>query len=232
MKSHMKRLRAPKSWRIEKKGIKFVIRPNPGPHSFSLGLPLLVVLRDVLHYAKNSAEAKKILFSQEILIDGIRRKEPKFIVGFMDVVSIPKLKQHFRVLLDKKGKFSFVQIKEDEINIKPCKIIKKSMVRKKLQLNLFDGKNVLVEKGDFKIGDTVVLELPGQAIKTHLKLEKGATIYLTAGNHTGESGVVEEIKKENIFYKRRTGEKFETKKDYAFVIGKDKPVIALEGIKK
>ena len=103
-KKHLKRLNAPKSWKIKRKGIKFITRPNPGAHSFSLGMPINIVLREIFEYAKTTKEVKNILNNKEVLINGVRRKDHRFIVGFMDIIAIPGIKAYFRVLLDKKGK--------------------------------------------------------------------------------------------------------------------------------
>ena len=142
----------------------------------------------------------------------------------MDFISIPKVNAYFMILLDKKGKISMVPIKQEESNIKPCKIIGKKVIKGKIQLNLFDGKNILIEKGEYKTGDTVIIEIPSQKIKESLPFQKGALVYLTGGKHTGEVGTIEDIKGNRIVYKRDKGT-FETLKEYAFVIGKEKPVI-------
>ena len=227
VENHLSRLAAPKSWQIKKKGIKWVAKPLPGPHPIKLGVPLLIIFRDLLNYAKTSKEVKTMLYNNEIFVDGKRRKEPKFIVGLMDVISVPKTKTYFRVLLSRKGKISVVGIKEDEINTKPCQIIGKRLLKKgKLQLNLFDGKNILVEKDDYEVGDTVLIELPSQKIKEVFKFQKSSLIYLTGGKHTGEVGVIENIKEDTVVYKRDKST-FETLKEYVFVIGKNKPIISL-----
>jgi len=57
---HLSRLAMPKAWKIKRKGIKWVTRPLPGPHSFKLGLPLNVLLRDILKLSKTTKETKSI----------------------------------------------------------------------------------------------------------------------------------------------------------------------------
>ncbi len=226
MKSHLKRLAIPKTWQIKKRGITFATRPSPGPHPINLGIPLKVVIRDILGIAKNSKEVKKVLYNNEILVDGIRRKELKFPVGIMDVIEIKKTNQEFRVVLDK-GKIGLIPIDKKETSFKPCKITGKSKVRGKTQLNLYDGKNILVDKDDYKTGDTIVISLPKQEIKEHIKLQKGCFIYLIGGKHSGDIGRIEDIISNKITYKRESGETIETLKKYVFVIGKDMPMISL-----
>ena len=226
MKRHLKRLAIPKSWLVKKRGLTFILKPNPGPHPIKLGLPLNSVLRDMLGIAKNSKEVKKILHDNEVLIDGIRRKELKFPVGIMDVIEFKKSNEYFRVVLEK-GKIKLIAIDKKEAGIKPCRITGKSLVKGKVQLNLYDGKNILTEKDDYKVGDMVVIELPKQNIKEHIKLEKGALIYLIGGKHSGDVGKIENIISNKITYKGKSGEIIETLKKYVFVVGKDKPVISL-----
>jgi len=226
MKRHLKRLAIPKSWLVKKRGLTFILKPNPGPHPIKLGLPLNSVLRDMLGIAKNSKEVKKILHDNEVLIDGIRRKELKFPVGIMDVIEFKKSNEYFRVVLEK-GKIKLIAIDKKEAGIKPCRITGKSLVKGKVQLNLYDGKNILTEKDDYKVGDMVVIELPKQNIKEHIKLEKGALIYLIGGKHSGDVGKIENIISNKITYKGKSGEIIETLKKYVFVVGKDKPVVSL-----
>ena len=59
-----------------------------------------------------------------------------------------------------------------------------------------------------------------------LKFDKGSLIYLTGGRHISELGVIESIKDKKITFKLHN-KVFETSKDYAFVIGDNKPVIKL-----
>ena len=224
-KKHLKRLAMPKSWQIRKKEAKFITRPKPGAHSLKLGMPLLLMIRDILGYGKTKREVDYIVNNKEVLVDAVRRKDSRFGIGLMDVISLPQLKQHWRVLLDKKGKISFIEIDNKEANIKLCKIIGKTAVRKKFQLNLHDGKNILVDKSDFKVGDSLLLDLPSLKIKDHLKLEKGALIFLIKGKHIGETSIVEKIERDRILCNSE-GSVLEAPKESAFVIGKGKAVIA------
>jgi len=228
VKNHLKRLAAPRSWPIKRKETTFITRPKPGPHSLKLGMSLGVLIRDILKYAKTTGEVKKILQNRDVLVDGVRRKEHKFIIGLMDVIGIPEIKKCYRVVLDKKGKISLIEIEKDDTSIKPCRIINKNKVRGKTQLNLFDGRNILVDKDDYNVNDTIIISLPNQEIKKHIKFEKNALVFLTGGKHIGEIGLVEDIISDKIRYKNKKGDVFETLKKYAFAIGKEKPEIKLE----
>lgn len=225
---HISRLATPKTWEIKKKGIKWVTRPNPGAHPFVSGMPLSVFLRDVVKMTRTTREAKKMLHDHEIIIDGKRRKDNKFIVGLMDVVSFPETGKNFRVLFDKRGKISAVPLDDKEAKIKLGKIRGKKMMKKgMIQLNLWDSRNILVKEDNYDVGDTVKIEIPSQEIKESFKLEKGACVYLTGGAHIGETGIVEDIKEDKLIYKK-DDELLETLKEYAFVVGKKTPAITIE----
>jgi len=223
----LKRIAAPKSWPIDRKGLTFITKPKPGPHPLEFSLPLIVIIKDLMKYAHNKKEVRNILFNKNILIDGVRRKDHRLPVGLFDVIDIADKKEQFRVIINKKGKISYYPISKTDASIKPCKIIGKTKIKGKTQINLFDGKNILVDKDDYKPGDSLLLSLPKKDIKKHLKLEKGATIYLVGGKHIGTTGTVESISSKKILYKETSGNSFETLKKYAFVVGDKKREITL-----
>ncbi len=212
---------------VKKKGIVFITKPNPGPHPIKLGLSLGTVMRDILKVAKSLKEVKKILHDTEVLVDGIRRKEPKFPVGLMDVLEFKKSNELYRIVLEK-GKLNLIPIDKKEAGLKPCRITGKNKVKGKTQLNLYDGKNILIEKDDYKIGDSIVISIQKQEIKEHIKLEKGCSILLLGGKHMGDIGKIEDIISNKITYKGKSGEIIETLKRYVFVIGKDKSSVSIE----
>ena len=228
MSKHLKRYFAPKAWKIKRKGIKFIAKPSPGTHKMGMSLPLNVILRDILGYANSDREVKFILGKRNVAVDGIKRDDCRFPVGLFDVLSLKDLDEHFRVILDKKGKITLIKISKDESNLKLCKITGKSIIKGKTQLNLYDGKNIIVEKDNYKVGDSVLLTLGKKlGIKENIGLEKGIMIYLTGGRHIGQIGKVQDIIGNRILYKTGTEDSVETLKEYAFPIGKDKPLITL-----
>lgn len=227
-KDHLKRLAAPKTWQIKRKGSKFVTKPVPGPHNLERGMPLSLVLKEVLNYANTTREVKKILNINEIKIDGKIKKDFRFPVGLFDIIEFTNTNEHFRLMFDRKGKIMLIKTTKEDSMLKPCKIIGKTMVRGKLQLNLYDGKNIFVSNNSYKVGDTLLLSLPEQKISKHLKLDKKSTVFLTGGKHIGEVGVVEDVIGSKIIYKDNKNNLVETSKSYAFVVGNEKPIIKLE----
>lgn len=217
-KNHLKRLAAPKTWQISRKANKFITKSMPGPHSLEFSMPLGIILKDLLKCANTRREVKKILNNSEVKIDGIVRKNFRFPVGVLDTLAFTSVDEHFRVMLSKKGNIELIKIAKEDSSAKPCKITGKTMVKGRLQLSLYDGKTILVDKDSYKVGDTIVLSLPGNKISKHLKLEKKSAILLTGGKHIGEIGLVDDIIKNKIIYKDEKNELVETSRDYAFVI--------------
>jgi small subunit ribosomal protein S4e len=225
-KKHLKTLTVPVTWPIKRKGQIFVVRPRPNKSAAS-GMPISLVFKDLLKYAKTAKEVKTILSDKEVHIDGKRRKDMRYVVGLMDVLSMPVLNEHHRMLLNKNGKLELVKITQEESGLKLAKIIGKKVLKgKRLQLNLSDGRNLLVKDDKYAVGDSLLLKLPGEIVEA-FKIEKDSYAFLTKGSHTGYHGVIEDIKNNIVTIKTKDG-KFETPKESVFVVGKNKPSIKLD----
>ena len=223
VKNHLSRLNAPKSWPIKRKGIKFIVRPSAGAHNMRECIPLSLVLKELLKYSRTTKETKSILNQGSILVNGKVKNDHALPVGFMDIISVPSLKKNYRVLYNLKGKFMLQEIDEKEV-VRLAKIEGKSLlVKGKVQLNLFDGTNVLLEKNDYKVGDTLVIGMDGKIVK-HFKFDIGVNVYIMKGKKVGMQGKLLEVKPHkgkrgaNIIVEV-AGEKVETAKEYAFVVG-------------
>ena len=139
----MKRQTVPKNWPIPRKGNKFVVRPN---FSNDKGLPILIILRDVLGVAKTRKEVKKAIHEKNILINGRAVRDEKNTAVLFDIITIVPSKKNYRIELTNNGKFKIEEIKESEADTKIAKIVdKKTLKGKKIQLNLSDGKNTLYD---------------------------------------------------------------------------------------
>lgn len=227
VKQHLKRLASPRTWPIKKKTITFVARPNPGPHSMDYQLPISVFLRDVVEVVRTNKEVKYILHNGDCLIDGTLCRDDKRPVGLFDVVSLPKIKKHYRILINDKNKLHAVEVSEAESKTKISKITGKTTLKGNVtQLNTLDGRAYRVEKDTYKRGDVLLIELPSQKISQHIPFEQGSKILLIGGSHVGHTGVVDAVEGENIVV-RDNDYVFKTKRGYAVVVGKDKPVITL-----
>jgi small subunit ribosomal protein S4e len=226
MKKHLKSLNVPVSWVIGKKENTFVTKPNPGK-AYDLSMPLSLVFKNLLKYCKTMKEIKTLLRDKEIIVDGKRRKEPKYSLGVMDVLSIPVTHEKYRMMLNISKKLTLVPIDEKEAMFKLCKVTGKKVLKEgKFQLNLSDGRNILADKDKAKIGDTLVLGLPSQEIKEVLEFIKGSYAFMMDGKHTGFHGVIEEITPELVTIATKET-KFLTPVSTVFIIGKEKPIIKM-----
>ncbi len=230
MKKHLKRLAAPRSWPLSRKTHTWIVRPSPGPHPQDWGIPIGVVLRDMLDHCDTGREAKRIIGSREVLIDGKPVTNHKHPVGIMDVISIPTVKEHYRFLLDARGRFTNIKLTDKEAAWKMVRIENKTTVKGGLiQLNLHDGRNILLKKNAYKTGDTLKISVPEQKILGHYPLAKGNSAILVAGKHAGELVHVEDYTptrnpRENIV---TFEEGFATVKYNVFIVGKKKPEVKL-----
>lgn len=226
VKQHLKRINAPRTWDIDRKTNKFSVRPNPGGRKMDFSIPLLVLFRDMLDLVKNTREMDYVLKTQKIIVDGKARYSPEYPVGFMDVVEASR--QAYRLLINQKNKLFAKKIPSKEATLKLVKINNKCLLAKAaVQLNLSDGRNMIVKKDSYKTGDSLLLEIPSQTIKEHLPLSKGALVLLIKGSHVGQLATVDEIKDSRIFI-TIDSTRLETKKEYALVVGKTKPVIEVQ----
>lgn len=233
MSNHMKRLASPRSWKIPKKSSTWVPKPNAGKHSAERSIPLGLVLRDYLNLVDTMTEAKRVLGNREILVDGRVEASHKTPVGLMDIISVPKLQKQYRVVLDHHGRVVVAEIGANEAGWKFCRIENKTTVSGgRIQLNLHDGRNVIVKETKYKTGDVVKIALPEQEIKAHYSFAKGMTVLITGGSHVGEFAKVEgeeviRSPRPNLVNLKSGEQPFSTVKPYVFIVGKDRPEIQL-----
>jgi small subunit ribosomal protein S4e len=222
MGKHIKRMAAPSSWAVPRKTSYWVTKPRAGPHGVEESMPLLSVVRDMLKLCDNSREARFIIGSRMITVDGKVVTDYKYPVGLMDVVTVVKAKQSYRMLVDYKAKLKLVQIDDIEKDWKLARIDNKTVISKgKVQINLHDGRNLLLPKDQYKTGDVLKIELPTQKIVKAFKLEKGSLALLIGGSHPGTVQTIDsyDIKRGSSPNIVTFKEGFSTVKENVFVVG-------------
>ena len=242
---HLKRLAAPWFWPILRKEYKWVVKPSPGPHPINRSMPLLTVIRDVLGYAKTAKEAKYIIYSGKVLVDGVVRKDYRFPVGIMDVVAIPKIELYTRFIPYPTKYLWFTKIPKEEANLKIVRIEDKVTVKGgHIQLNLLDGRNIVIrvkdpkqpaEATNFATLDSLLIEVPSQQIIQHIKLDIGKIAIVIDGKNVGRMGKIVNMDVKPGLKRRRSvvtledmqGHRFQTILDYIMVIGDEKPLLTL-----
>jgi len=240
---HLKRYAAPRVFQIPVKEHKWAVKPEPGPHPQDFCIPLGIVIRDLLGYAKTLREAKKILANREVLVDGRPRTSHKYPVGLMDVVEIPKAGERFRVVPHPVKQLTLHPISEEEAKFKLCMVKNKTTVNGgHIQLNLHDGSNILVRVSDprnpvedvYKTKDVLKVSLPEREILDKLEFKEGALAVIIGGKNVGKVGRIEKIQVSEFYPKRKlvllksmSGEEICTTPDKVFVIGVEEPVISM-----
>ncbi|PIO77629.1 Ribosomal family S4e [Teladorsagia circumcincta] len=142
-KKHLKRLAAPKHWMLDKLGGVFAVRPRSGPHKLRECLPLNLFLRNRLKYALNYSEVKKIMRQRIVKVDGKIRTDHKFPAGFMDVISIERTNETFRLLYDVKGRYTVHRITAAEGQFKLCKVKALHVAKKNIPyITTNDGRTI------------------------------------------------------------------------------------------
>jgi len=232
MSRHNKRYNAPtEKWGIPTKESFWAPSPTPGPHSDDTSIPLIVVLRDILKYTQTSKEAEHILAERKVKVDGRVTTDKNRPVGLMDVISIPDISENYRVLFDQKGKFRLLPIDKSQAEWKLVKIQDKTTLKGGItQYNLHDGTNIRIEDGTkYDTKDVLKIQLPSRKILESFEFGEGQMALVTGGNHIGELDTIKEY--EVIRGTQPNFVHFEsditTVEDYAFVVGKDKPIIEI-----
>jgi len=236
MTLRLKRRAAPRAWTIPRKGTKWIQRPAPGPHAQDQSIPLVLVLRDLRHLVASAREARILVGSGAVRIDGTVAKDLTRGVGLMDTVSFAApLDAHFRVTKNPRGKLVLVSIPPAEADVKLGRVrFKHAAKGGKVEVTLHDGRNLLVPASTpYRVGDTVKIHVPDQKVVEHLKLHAGALAFVSGGSHVGQLARVERVEVRNssqpnlVHFK----EGFATIKEYVFVVGETAPEVTIaEGV--
>jgi len=242
----LKRLNTPKFMQIPRKHGKYFVNPRAGPHPARDCLPLLHIVRDLFKIVDVYKDAKKLITSGNFMVDGKVVKDIKYPVGLMDVLSIERINKYYRVLPYPHHKYILQEISEEESHYKLCRINNKTTVKGgHLQLNLHDGRNILLRVQDprspkediYKVMDVLKISVPEQEILKLLKFQKGNLAIITSGlkQDVGSIGKIVNIKKRygpkaSTVSIEQDGKSTETLYDYTFIIGEDKSEIILPKI--
>ena len=186
-------------------------------------MPLGVILRDVLGLAHSRREAKRMVATRKVLVDGKIESDSGRGVGLMDVLTVGE--DHYRCVLDENGKLRYRSIPAKNSSSKLCRVMGKTTIRGgKTQVHLHDGRNITVDDAKkYNSGDTLVISLPDQEVSGHHAFSEGVLAYLTGGSHIGSTAkVVSKDVKRSSKANEVQFEDFGTVADYVFVIGSKK----------
>jgi len=243
-KRHLKRYVVSKHIPVHKKEFKYTVKPAPGPHAADDCIPIAILLRDMFNFARNMSEIKRILYERNVIVDGRVKTNRKHPLGFMDVISFPKINQHYRMIYQPKVGLRTVPINEKEVNVKLCQIKNKTTLKGGLtQINLHDGRNIVLSSEESKnqsyyTHDTLKISVPDQKILESYELKIGNYGFVTSGRWMGKHGTIEEIsshgtkKTRTVTLTTPEGERLVTLYRYIFVIGAESPCVTIESEKK
>jgi len=229
----LKRQTIPAFWQIGRKEKRFALTVSSGTHPIAKSYPLAILLRDILKVVNTMREAKQVITSGEIKVDGIVRQDIHFPVGLMDVVEISSLDTTYRMVPKDGLIVAPIEIPKEEKSLKLCKVTRKVTVSgKKLQYGFHDGRTLV---GDQKINvnDTCLLTIPEQKVTNTMKLEKGSTALVISGDNAGAIGKVDDIRAGTFILPKRVLVAFEDRRvelpiDMVMAVGVDKPTIKVK----
>jgi len=233
-RKHLKRLDAPKHWMLDKISGKWAPRPSPGPHKLRECLPLIILLRNRLRYALTSREVNYIVKQRFIRVDGKVRTDTRFPAGIMDVITIEKTGEHFRLLYDTHGRFAIQAITTAEAQYKLCRVERTYTSTGGVRtLITNDGRNIRYFHPSIKVHDTVKFDVSSGKVLERIPFAVGNLAMVTGGHNLGRVGIIVDHEKhpgnfDIVHIKDAVGNKFATRLSNVFLIGKgNKPIISL-----
>jgi len=241
-KKHLKRLAAPKHWMLDKLSGVWAPRPSGGPHSLRECLPLVVLLRNRLKYALTAKEVNFIVRGRMIKIDGKVRTDTTFPSGFMDVVTLEKTNENFRLLYDPKGRFNIQRITPSEAKFKLCKVVNKYLGAGGQPYVATSDKRVFRFPDPLiNMHDTIKVDLESKKILDIVPFEIGNLAMVVGGSNIGRVGLVQSRERhpgshDIVHIKDAVGHTFATRLENVFLIGKGaKSLVSLpkdKGVRK
>ncbi|KAG8534234.1 40S ribosomal protein S4 [Bacidia gigantensis] len=232
-KKHQKRLSAPSHWLLDKLSGAYAPRPSPGPHKLRDCMPLIVFIRNRLKYALNGRETKAIVMQRLIKVDGKVRTDITYPAGFMDVISIEKTGENFRLVYDTKGRFTVHRITTEEAEYKLGKVKRVQLGKGGIPfLVTHDARTIRYPDPTIKVNDTVKIDLSTGKISEFIRFDTGVISMVTGGRNMGRVGVITHRERHDggfniVHIKDAVDNSFATREANVFVIGSEKPWISL-----
>lgn len=218
---------------VHRKKKVWQVKAKPGPHKKKNSAALGFVLRNIIGLTKNARETKNILNNNMVMVDRKTVKDPKRPVGLFDLITITTEKKTYRILFSKKGKLT-AEEEEPGQKQKICKVTgKQAIAKKEIRITTNDGRTLKIKNQEAKVGDSVLIEVPGQKIIKILKQVPNKTVLVVDGKHVGDVAKVKDIvqgtmsRPKLVTLETKDGE-FKTVESNIVIVGDDKPVIKVE----
>lgn len=186
-----------------------------------------ILLKNRLKYALNGREVFKIVKDKEglIKVDHRIRREPHFPCGFMDVITIDKTGENFRLLFDIKGRYQPTKIDAKEATFKLLKVVKTAIGPNKVPyIVTHDSRTIRFPKPDIHVNDTIKYNLITGEIELSYKFEQGAAVMISGGKNIGRTGTISHVSKHDagfdiVHIKDYRNKPVATRSSNVFVIG-------------
>lgn len=182
-----------------------------------------------------------------IKVDGKVRTDSNYPAGFqgtliispktyrkLDVISIDKTSENFRLVYDVKGRFTIHRITAEESKYKLGKVKRVQLGKGGVPyLVTHDARTIRYPDPAIKVGDTIRLDLETSKITGFVKFDVGNIAMITAGNNIGRVGVVTHRERHHggydiVHIKDALDHSFATREGNVFIIGEgNKPWISL-----
>ena len=229
----LKRQMAPQFWGIARKTKRFVITVKPGPHKKSESVPTAVFLRDTLKLVTSLREAKSVIYSGKVKVDGVVRKSLHHSIGLMDVVELENVSEVYRLVPTEGKLLKPITINESEKTKKLVRVSTKTTINNgKMQIGFHDGRSIISDE-KVNVGDTCLIQIPEIKIIEVIKLEAGSSGLVVRGTNAGQIGNIETVEEGTFILPKRViltleDRKIEIPADIIMPIGKGEPVIQLK----
>jgi len=152
----------------------------------------------------------------------------------MDVVTIEKTGENFRMLYDHKGRFVVHRIDVEEAKTKLCKVKRVMTGPKGVPFVVTnDGRTIRYPDPLVKLNDSILINTATAKIQEFVKFESGNLCMITGGRNIGRVGIITSRERhpgsfEIVHVKDANGHAFATRVNNVFVIGRgSKPLITL-----
>jgi small subunit ribosomal protein S4e len=187
---------------------------------------LIILLRNRLKYALTRREVMMILQQRLVKVDGKAKTDYTYPAGFMDVVSIEKTNENYRLLFDVKGRFTLQPVSKEEAQFKLCKIKRQQTGAGGVPFIVtHDGRTIRYPDPNIKVNDTIKLDIATNKSVDHIKFDVGNVAMITGGRNVGRVGVITNREKhagsfDIVHVKDVSGATFATRLGNVFTIGK------------
>ncbi|ABK77502.1 ribosomal protein S4E [Cenarchaeum symbiosum A] len=229
----LKRQMAPSFWGITRKGKRFVVTVHPGAHSKHRSIPSAVLLRDTLGAVSTLREAKKSIYSGNVEVDGVKRTSLHHGIGLMDVVELGGTGDIYRMVPSGGAILKPVKIEAAEKDRKICRVTSKTSISGgRTQIGFHDGRSLISDE-KVSVGDSCLVQVPGQKILKVARMEKGAHAVVTRGTNAGSTGTISGMQDGTFTLSRMAtldigGREIKIPTDMLLVVGADGPLIRIQ----